>query len=149
LSYAFIPEVYDPGVIDTEEQINHDCGMCTAIVEDETALIQIYEKAFARKGIRICFVAEDGIEAVEKFNRCHVKPCVVLMDNRLPQMNGIEAAKEMLRLEPGTRIIFLSGDADAREDALNAGAFLFLKKPTSLRDIMGSIQDAMGKPTTA
>jgi CheY-like chemotaxis protein len=94
-------------------------------------------------------VAEDGLEAVEKFNRCHVKPCVVLMDNRLPQMNGIDATKEMLKLEPGTRIIFLSGDADAKEEALKAGAFLFLKKPTSLRDIILSIQNAMGKPTAA
>ncbi len=114
--------------------------MCTAIVEDETALIQIYEKAFARNGIPVCFVAEDGLEAIEKFNRCHVKPCVVLMDNRLPRMNGIDAAKAMLKTEPGTRVIFLSGDADARDEALKAGAFLFLKKPTSLRDIMGSIR---------
>jgi DNA-binding NtrC family response regulator len=120
--------------------------MCTAIVEDEIALIRIYEKAFARKGIEICFVAEDGAEAVEKFCRCQVKPCVVLMDNRLPGMNGIEATKEMLKLHPGTRVIFLSGDADAKDEALKAGAFLFLKKPTSLQDIMGSIQNAM-KPT--
>jgi DNA-binding NtrC family response regulator len=123
--------------------------MCTAIVEDETALIQIYEKAFARKGIRVCFIAGNGLEAVEKFNQCPVKPCVVLMDNRLPRMNGIEAAKAMLKMEPCTRIIFLSGDIDVRDEALKAGAFLFLKKPTSLRDIMGSIQDAMGKPTVA
>lgn len=132
-----------------EELSDHGCQMCAAIVEDETALIQIYEKAFARRGIQICFVAEDGREAVEKFNRCHVKPCVVLMDNRLPQMNGIEATKEMLKLEPGTRVIFLSGDADAKDEALKAGAFLFLKKPASLRDIIGSIQNAMGKPTAA
>jgi phosphoribosylaminoimidazolecarboxamide formyltransferase/IMP cyclohydrolase len=85
-----------------EEQNDHGCQPCAAIVEDETALIQIYEKAFARRGIQVCFVAEDGLEAVEKFNRCHVRPCVVLMDNRLPQMNGIEATKEMLKVEPGT-----------------------------------------------
>jgi DNA-binding NtrC family response regulator len=132
-----------------DEQTGHGCRMCTAIVEDEPALVQIYEKAFARKGIEVCFVAEDGLEAVEKFNRCEVKPCVVLMDNRLPQMNGIEVAKEMLRLQPDTRIIFLSGDADARDEAMRAGAFLFLKKPTSLRDIMGSIQNAMSKTSTA
>jgi two-component system chemotaxis response regulator CheY len=123
--------------------------MCTAIVEDEKALIQIYEKVFARNGIHVCFVAGDGLEAVEKFNLCDVKPCVVLMDNRLPLMNGIEAAKAILKMEPCTRIIFLSGDADARDEALKAGAFLFLKKPTSLRDIMGSIQAAMGKPIAA
>jgi DNA-binding NtrC family response regulator len=129
-----------------EEQRNHGCRMCTAIVEDETALVQIYKKAFAKKGIEICFVAEDGFEAVEKFNRCEVKPCVVLMDNRLPQMSGIEATKEMLRLHPGTRVIFLSGDTDAQDEAMKAGAFQFLKKPTSLRSIVSSIQDAMKRP---
>jgi two-component system chemotaxis response regulator CheY len=126
-----------------EDQSDHDCRMCTAIVEDETALVRIYEKALERKGIHVCFVAEDGMEAVDKFLRCQVKPCVVLMDNRLPVMNGIEAAKEMLKAEPGTRIIFLSGDADARDEALKAGAFLFLKKPTSLHDLTATIQDAM------
>jgi DNA-binding NtrC family response regulator len=132
-----------------EEKNDHGCSMCTAIVEDESAPIRIYEKVFERKGIHVCFVAEGGIEAVEKFCRCQVKPYVVLMDNRLPRMNGIEATKEMLKMHPGTKVIFLSGDADAKEEALKAGAFPFLKKPTSLNDIMGSIQNAMGKPTAA
>jgi Response regulator containing CheY-like receiver, AAA-type ATPase, and DNA-binding domains len=123
--------------------------MCAAIVEDETALIKIYERAFERKGIQVCFVALDGMEAVEKFGRCQVKPCVVLMDNRLPRMSGIEATKEMLKLNPGTRIIFLSADADARGEAMKAGAFLFLKKPTSLSDITGSIKAAMSEQTAA
>ncbi len=123
--------------------------MCTAIVEDETALIKIYERAFERKGIPVCFVALDGMEAVEKFDRCQVKPCVVLMDNRLPRMNGIEATKEMLKLNPGTRVIFLSADADARSEAMKAGAFLFLKKPTSISDITGSIKAAMSEQTAS
>lgn len=124
---------------------DHCCRLCIGIVEDETALIKVYEKAFERKGIRVCFIAEDGAEAVEKFRRCQVKPDVILMDNRLPRMSGIEAMKALLKTDPGIRVIFLSGDADARDEAIKAGAYLFLKKPASLHDLIGAIHHATSR----
>ena len=117
--------------------------MCTAIVDDEKDLIVVYQKALAKKGIPVCFVANDGLEAVRKFTGCDSKPSVVIMDYRLPIMNGIEATREMLKLEPETKIIFVSGDISAKEDALKAGAFHFLKKPTSIREITNLVTQAM------
>jgi len=111
-----------------------------AIVEDEKALIDIYRRVFARNNIAICFVAFDGREAVEKFLGCVPKPRVILMDYRLPTMNGIDATREILKIDPDARIIFLSADIAAQQEALRAGAKEFLKKPASLKDILQAVR---------
>lgn len=127
-------------------ECNPSCSLGIAIVEDEKDLVKIFEKAFSKKGIFICFVAYDGLEAVRKFMECTSKPRVVLMDNRLHVMNGIEATKEILMMAPDTRVVFLSADSGAEDEAIGAGAFLFLKKPTSLKDIVGTVENALGEP---
>ena len=121
------------------------CRVGIAIVEDEKTLVKLYERAFAKHNITICFVAYDGLEAVKKYIECTPKPHVVIMDYRLPVMNGIEATKELLRFDPDISIIFLSADIGVKEDAIKAGARVFLKKPASLNVIINSVKQAMGE----
>jgi two-component system chemotaxis response regulator CheY len=64
------------------------------------------------------------------------------MDNRLQSMHGIETTKEILKIEPKTKIIFLSADIKAEDDAMDAGAFTFLKKPASIYEIIKAIKSA-------
>ena len=61
------------------------------------------------------------------------------MDNRLPSMSGVEATKAILEIKPDTRIIFLSADIGAREEAIKAGAALFISKPARISDIIEAI----------
>ena len=128
--------------------IEKSCRVGIAIVEDEKDLVKAYERLFAKKGIQICFVAYDGVEAVKKYLQCSPKPHVVIMDYRLPIMNGIEATKEILKIDSKARIIFLSADVNMKEEALQAGAFTFLKKPVSIKDIVGAVQTATGGGTS-
>ena len=67
------------------------CRVGIAVVEDEQDLVKIFTKAFAKKGIQICFVAFDGLEAVKKYIECEPKPHTIIMDYRLPVMDGIDA----------------------------------------------------------
>jgi two-component system chemotaxis response regulator CheY len=122
------------------------CGVGIAIVEDEKDLVKVYEKIFLKRDIFICFVAYDGLEAVKKFIECTPKPHVVLMDYRLPVMNGIDATGEILKIDPDTRIVFLSADDTIKDVAMRAGAFIFLKKPASIKDIVGAVEDAFRMP---
>jgi two-component system chemotaxis response regulator CheY len=117
--------------------------ICSAIVEDEKDLIWIYKQIFTRIGVPVSFVAIDGFEAVATFRECASKPQVVLMDNRLPGLSGVDVTKEMIKAEPDTRVIFLSGDTGMREEAIKAGAFLFLEKPVGLKDIFEAIESAI------
>jgi two-component system chemotaxis response regulator CheY len=119
-----------------------------AIVEDEKDLARMYQVILARTGIAVSFVASSGSEAIDRFKACDPKPRVVLMDNRLPQMSGIEATRVILDIEPDTRIIFLSADIGSRDEAIRAGAAIFVSKPARVSDIVGAIETAKAKRFT-
>jgi two-component system chemotaxis response regulator CheY len=110
-----------------------------AIVEDETDLARLYEMILAKMGVKVSFVASTGVDAVARFRESSPKPQVVLMDNRLPSMSGVDATKAILGIKPDTRIIFLSADCVARDEAIRAGAALFINKPARVSDIVGAI----------
>ncbi|HMK46276.1 MAG TPA: response regulator [Methanocella sp.] len=120
-----------------------ECRVGIAIVEDEKDLVKVYEKAFVKKNIIVCFVAFDGIEAVKKYLECTPRPHAVLMDYRMPIMNGIEATREILKIDAEAKIVFLSADIAVKEEAMKAGAFIFLKKPANLSTILNAIYEAM------
>ncbi len=77
-------------------------------------------------------IANDGIEAVDAFKAGNYD--IIFMDENMPKMNGIEATKEILRLQDNTKetpIIALTADAinNARERYLSAGMKDYLPKP--------------------
>ena len=119
------------------------CRVGIAVVEDEKDLVKIYTKAFEKKGIKICYVAFDGLDAVKKYIECMPKPHTIIMDYRIPLMNGIDATKEILRIDSNAKIIFLSADNSVREEAMRAGAFLFLQKPVSIKTITDAVEGAI------
>ncbi len=121
------------------------CRVGIAVVEDEKGLVKLYQKVFDKKGIKICFIAFDGLEAVKKFIECLPKPHVILMDYRLPIMDGIAATKDILKMDPDVKIIFLSADVGIKEEALRAGAFMFLKKPVGIIDISKAVETAFSE----
>jgi DNA-binding NtrC family response regulator len=116
---------------------NSNAGI--AIVDDDAELVRTYEMLFRRRSVPVSFVAYDGCSALEKFKAANPRPMAILIDNRMPFMCGLDLMKEILMLEPGTRIVFISADDRARQEALDAGAYRFLKKPTGLKEIMESI----------
>jgi DNA-binding NarL/FixJ family response regulator len=84
--------------------------------------------------------AENGLEAIETAR--NLRPDVILMDLRMPQMDGIDAIKEILAEVPGTRIIVLTtyaGDAQATR-ALKAGARAYLLKSSLRKELLDAIR---------
>jgi two-component system, chemotaxis family, chemotaxis protein CheY len=113
------------------------------IVDDEEMLVRTYELLFARRHIPLSFIALDGTEAIEKFRDARPRPKVMIIDYLLPYTSGIEAMKEILLLEPDTKVLFVSADGDIRQEALDAGADVFLKKPISLRILIDATRALM------
>jgi DNA-binding NarL/FixJ family response regulator len=72
--------------------------------------------------------AADGLEAVNKAGE--LRPDLVLMDVGLPEMNGIEAARQIRKLAPECEIVFLSleSSADVITEALDQGALRYILK---------------------
>jgi DNA-binding NtrC family response regulator len=114
-----------------------------AVVDDEPQLVRTYELLFKRLQIPLAFYAYDGHEALEKFRKASPRPGVVIIDNRLPSMSGIDVMKTILAIEPGTKAIFISGDEGVKQESLDAGASVFLKKPTSLKEITATINSLL------
>ncbi len=114
------------------------CGV--AIVDDERSLVEIYQKLLEMRGIPVCFVAYDGEEALRRLGEHNPGPRIILMDYRMPIMNGIDAMRRILKLEPDMKVIFISADGSVREAALEAGAALFIQKPASIKEILNAVE---------
>jgi two-component system, chemotaxis family, chemotaxis protein CheY len=114
-------------------------NVSVAIVDDERDLVRTYELLFKRRGIPMAFVAYDGHSALDKFKNAGEKPGVVIIDYRLPDMDGLDVMKEVMAIQPGTKIVFISGDDSVRQEAIDAGAKVFLKKPTDIKMITETI----------
>ena len=95
-----------------------------------------------REEIEITGAAEDGSEAVELAQQ--LRPDVVLMDYRLPGMDGVESTAAVLAAFPQTKVIGLTATANLRErQALyDAGAIACLSKDGDLDQIVAAIKQA-------
>jgi len=113
------------------------------IVEDDRSLRFLYQKALNLNGYKVIASAENGLDAVKMFKNFSEKPDVVLMDHRMPLKSGIEAAKEILEFDNGTKIIFMSADSTVKEEALSNGAVSFKDKPFSLERLFNNIEKAL------
>jgi DNA-binding NarL/FixJ family response regulator len=78
--------------------------------------------------LRVIAEVSDGLEAVQK--AAELKPDLILLDIGLPSLNGIEAARQIRKLSPESKIVFLSQEtsADVVEEALSTGASGYVVK---------------------
>jgi two-component system chemotaxis response regulator CheY len=110
------------------------------IVDDELFIVELYRDILQLRGYRIVGTAFDGEEAVRKYNTNPEKPDVVIMDHRMPVMNGVQATKEILRMNPKQKVIFVSADVMVEKEAREAGAIEFLPKPFRMDDLIEKMQ---------
>jgi NarL family two-component system response regulator LiaR len=94
--------------------------------------------------------AGDGEQALTTFERVH--PDVVLMDLKMPRMDGVEATRALLQRDPDLRIIALTSFKDEAliREAMDAGAIGYLLKDVDADDLADAIRAAYrGEPTLA
>jgi DNA-binding NarL/FixJ family response regulator len=124
------------------------------LVADDQSLVRAGFRTLLAEEDDIDIVAEasTGLEAVGKAAR--FDPTVVLMDIRMPELDGLEATRRILAADPGARILILTTfDLDEYiYDALNAGASGFVLKddpPEQLIDAIRTVAagDALLSPT--
>lgn len=97
--------------------------------------------------ISVCGVASDGVEAVEMVPQ--VKPDVVLMDIRMPNMNGVAATKKIKEIMPSCKIIILTtfDDSDYILSAINNGASGYLLKDIGSTALIDAVKNAYAGDT--
>lgn len=90
--------------------------------------------------VEIIGEASDGLKAVDKSEE--LQPDLILLDIGLPSLNGIEAAKRIRKLAPGSKIVFLSQESspDVVRYALSLGAMGYVPKPNASCDLLAAVE---------
>jgi NarL family two-component system response regulator LiaR len=99
-------------------------------------------------GMELVGEAADGVEAVRKART--LRPDVILLDVMMPRLDGLEAINEIMRQDPGARILVLTSFShdDKVFPAIKAGALGYLLKNVSPQALLKAIQDVhVGEPT--
>jgi DNA-binding NarL/FixJ family response regulator len=92
-----------------------------------------------RPDLQVICEASDGLEAVQKAEE--LQPDLILLDIGLPTLNGLDAAQQIRRLAPDSRIIFVSQEssADVVESALGLGALGYVAKTRVASDLLDAV----------
>src|SRR6266704_6633743 len=89
---------------------------------------------------QVCGEAGDGREAVEKAQQ--LKPDVVILDIGMPSLNGLIAARQILRIRPDQKILILTitDEEQVVQEVLEAGARGFVLKSDAARDLIAAVE---------
>lgn len=114
------------------------------VVDDEDALRTVLGAELNSEGYDVV-TAADGSEAVAELER--KKFDLVLLDIRMPNMNGFEVLKIIKEKHAGTKVIMLTGFADLKNaiESKKLGAEDFVSKPYDLVDLLTTIDRVMSE----
>lgn len=107
------------------------------VVDDQLFHRDMVTEMLRAKGLRVEAVAS-GDEAIVAYAGLEEKP-ILLMDNLMPNMTGVEATRAIKSIDPLAKVIFVSSDVSHRQDALDAGALGFVSKPFKIAEVFAAV----------
>ena len=100
----------------------------------------VYKTLRERQDTHVVGEASDGFDAIRKAEE--LQPDLILLDIGLPGLNGIEAARQIRKLVPQSKILFVSQEssADVIEEALSLGAMGYVVKAQAGSELLGAVE---------
>lgn len=117
------------------------------VVEDELSLRKLTRHVLELNGYHV-LEAESGKDALEIVRECNKNIDLLLTDIVMPQISGLALAKEILRILPKIRVVYMSGytgQSVGQNDALDPGTF-FLPKPFTKEALLQKLRAALDQP---
>lgn len=109
------------------------------IVDDATFMRTLIRSILEKNGYEVVAEASNGLEAIVKYKQ--LKPDIVTMDITMPEMSGIEALKQIIKIDSTAKVIMLSamGQEVMVKEAIISGAKSFIVKPFTEINLLKAI----------
>ena len=123
-----------------EKAISYQLAARVLVVDDFAPWRDfVLEKLRENHNLLVIGVASDGLEAVQKAKE--LRPDLILLDIGLPSLNGIEVARQIRKLSPESKILFVSQEssADVVRGALGTGAQGYVVKSDARRELLEGV----------
>ena len=114
------------------------------IVDDAAFMRMMIKDILSKNGYTVAGEAENGVKAVEKYNE--LKPDLVLMDITMPEMDGIQALKNIKAADGAAKVIMCSamGQQAMVIESIQAGAKDFIVKPFQAERVLEAVKKVVG-----
>lgn len=115
------------------------------LIVDDAAFMRIKLKDILEKnGYEVAGEAENGVEAIEKYKE--LNPDIVTMDITMPELDGVEALKEIKSMDADAKVLMCSamGQQTMVMDAIRAGALDFIVKPFDTERVISALDKVSG-----
>lgn len=115
------------------------------LVDDETPFVETMTKRLTKRGLNVV-TADSGNDALVKLDH-ETKVDVIILDVKMPGMDGIETLQEIKKRHPLKEVIMLTGHATVETaiEGMKLGAFDYLMKPCDLDVLMAKVEEASKK----
>ena len=114
------------------------------VVDDAAFMRMMIKDILTKNGYNVAGEAENGAKALDKYNE--VKPDLVLMDITMPEVDGIQALKNIKAADPNAKVIMCSamGQQAMVIESIQAGAKDFIVKPFQPDRVLEAVKKVVG-----
>ncbi len=141
----YLPRVESQAATDAEPgPVGFCCSGRVLLVDDEETLIHLGKQMLEKFGFQVV-AASGSMEALDAFRFAPESFDLVITDRTMPEMTGIELAREIKKTRPGLPIILCTGFSESinAEKARECGFSGFIMKPVSMVELAGAIRGAL------
>ncbi|MFZ2446155.1 MAG: response regulator [Syntrophobacteraceae bacterium] len=115
------------------------------LVDDEAPFVETMKKRLTKRNLTIlsAFSGPEALDVLEAESRVDV----VLLDVKMPGMDGMETLRQIKELHPSVEVIMLTGHAtmETAIEGMKLGAFDYLMKPCSIEQVLAKVLEAKEK----
>ncbi|HHT9111794.1 MAG: sigma-54-dependent Fis family transcriptional regulator [Planctomycetes bacterium] len=119
-----------------------DSNISVLIIDDEVDMCDMLSHVLGREGFTI-YTAHDGNTGLEVFNK--ESPSVVILDLRMPGMNGMDVLKQIKHTNSETPVIIITayGEIQSAVEAIKHGAYNYFNKPFDNEEVVVTVEKAI------
>jgi CheY-like chemotaxis protein len=144
-----LSQVEVPGDNDRADDSDWRSSGTILVVDDDPMVRRLTRRAIALHGFEV-IEASDGVEGVEKYREHRDQVAAVVLDMTMPRMSGDDVLAEIRKIDPGARVIIMSGYASEEASGrVTEQPDAFIQKPFTLDTLRAALRAVVPVPMVA